>query len=517
MAPECVQVKIDIGHKSVCRTDKTEEGYTHDWVVFVRGTDGSNISHFVEKVVFHLHESFPKPKRVIKLPPYKVEESGYGSFLLNIEIYFRNKEEPKKVKFDYDLYLQLVGNPPVTNVRVEVLTFTDPVEDFKKKLLKGGGVIVSGMNPTSANPPGLPSLPAVSKPDGPGQFSPASPSASSQSPQAASKTKSSPPSTTQQTTSHTSKPPKLKDKDPSLQTTNVVGGKRTNAEEVLGSQKVKKKKVDKPSDGGSKTVPKEVPILGQSDDKGKTKNSATSAKKGDEIKERRKPGDVANEKLKSTKSGKDGKKEIVKDTKGKDLKDKGKKDKVKKDDKNSDEPKVQKLTVKRTSTDAWSSSAKNAGNKDKEFDALLSEFGAEDSENELDELDDPVGNMRSKGVNQDSNANESIKPASGKGKKSGKTKSPPTATPNSEHLKMNGTKKKDGTSPQNGKSGSESNPLVELWRRISTTEDRDTLQRIVDIVESTGKFEVTDSTFDFDLCCLDSDTIDKLRDSVAAR
>ena len=72
-------------------------------------------------------------------------------------------------------------------------------------------------------------------------------------------------------------------------------------------------------------------------------------------------------------------------------------------------------------------------------------------------------------------------------------------------------------SPQNGKSGGETNPLVELWRRISTTEDRDTLQRIVDIVESTGKFEVTDSTFDFDLCCLDSDTIDKLRDSVAAR
>lgn len=96
---------------------------------------------------------FPFSILVIKLPPYKVEESGYGSFLLVIEIYFRNKEEPKKVKFDYDLYLQLVGNPPVTNVRVEVLTFTDPVEDFKKKLLKGGGVIVSsaGMNPPSSS------------------------------------------------------------------------------------------------------------------------------------------------------------------------------------------------------------------------------------------------------------------------------------------------------------------------------------------------------------------------------
>lgn len=31
--------------------------------VFVRGPENSNIQHFVEKVVFHLHESFPKPKR----------------------------------------------------------------------------------------------------------------------------------------------------------------------------------------------------------------------------------------------------------------------------------------------------------------------------------------------------------------------------------------------------------------------------------------------------------------------
>ena len=64
---------------------------------------------------------------------------------------------------------------------------------------------------------------------------------------------------------------------------------------------------------------------------------------------------------------------------------------------------------------------------------------------------------------------------------------------------------------------SDLNPLQELWRRISTTEDRDTLQKIVDIVESTGKFEVTDSTFDFDLCCLDNETVDRLRESLAIR
>ncbi|KAM6909076.1 LOW QUALITY PROTEIN: protein AF-9 [Xenentodon cancila] len=109
-------------------------------MVFVRGPEHSNIQHFVEKVVFHLHESFPKPKRVCKDPPYKVEESGYAGFILPIEVYFKNKEEPKKVRFDYDLFLHLEGHPPVNHLRCEKLTFNNPTEEFRRKLLKAGGV-----------------------------------------------------------------------------------------------------------------------------------------------------------------------------------------------------------------------------------------------------------------------------------------------------------------------------------------------------------------------------------------
>ncbi|XP_058637564.1 protein AF-9 isoform X2 [Onychostoma macrolepis] len=108
-------------------------------MVFVRGPEHSNIQHFVEKVVFHLHESFPRPKRVCKDPPYKVEESGYAGFILPIEVYFKNKEEPKKVRFDYDLFLHLEGHPPVNHLRCEKLTFNNPTEEFRRKLLKAGG------------------------------------------------------------------------------------------------------------------------------------------------------------------------------------------------------------------------------------------------------------------------------------------------------------------------------------------------------------------------------------------
>uniref|UniRef100_A0A3Q1FSD0 YEATS domain-containing protein n=1 Tax=Acanthochromis polyacanthus TaxID=80966 RepID=A0A3Q1FSD0_9TELE len=86
LASSCtVQVKLELGHRAQLRKKVTSEGFTHDWMVFVRGPETGDIQHFVEKVVFRLHESFPKPKRVCKEPPYKVEESGYAGFLMPIE------------------------------------------------------------------------------------------------------------------------------------------------------------------------------------------------------------------------------------------------------------------------------------------------------------------------------------------------------------------------------------------------------------------------------------------------
>lgn len=54
------------------------------------------------------------------------------------------QEEPKKVRFDYDLFLHLEGHPPVNHLRCEKLTFNNPTEEFRRKLLKAGGVGVRG-------------------------------------------------------------------------------------------------------------------------------------------------------------------------------------------------------------------------------------------------------------------------------------------------------------------------------------------------------------------------------------
>ncbi|CAF4825894.1 unnamed protein product [Pieris macdunnoughi] len=132
-----IKVNFEIGHEASMKSKKTPEGFTHDWEVFVRGQEGADISHFVDKVVFLLHETFPKPRRVVKDPPFTIKEAGYAGFIFPIEIYLKNKDEPKKIKFTYDLTLQQSA------FLRDRYIFQNPNEEFKRKLLKGGGIPMS--------------------------------------------------------------------------------------------------------------------------------------------------------------------------------------------------------------------------------------------------------------------------------------------------------------------------------------------------------------------------------------
>lgn len=58
-----IKIAFEIGHSSSKKNKTSPEGFTHDWELFVRGSDGNNVSRFVDKVVFNLHESFQKPIR----------------------------------------------------------------------------------------------------------------------------------------------------------------------------------------------------------------------------------------------------------------------------------------------------------------------------------------------------------------------------------------------------------------------------------------------------------------------
>lgn len=46
------------------------------WTVYVRGIENEDLSYFIKKVVFYLHDSYTEPIRVIEAAPFELTEEG---------------------------------------------------------------------------------------------------------------------------------------------------------------------------------------------------------------------------------------------------------------------------------------------------------------------------------------------------------------------------------------------------------------------------------------------------------
>lgn len=96
--------------------------------------------HCSFSVVFNLHQTFQKPKRVIKEPPYRLKETGYAGFDIPIHVYLKNnKSEPKRFDILYNLNLDTT-TPTISHRSIHNEVIVNPSEEFRKKLLKGGAV-----------------------------------------------------------------------------------------------------------------------------------------------------------------------------------------------------------------------------------------------------------------------------------------------------------------------------------------------------------------------------------------
>ncbi|XP_023244936.1 protein ENL [Copidosoma floridanum] len=133
------RISLECGDTSSLRSKKTSDGFTHDWKVWIKGANDAPIHHYIDKVVFNLHETFPKPKRVIKEPPYCLTESGYAGFEIPIQVYLKNRNEPKRFDILYNLNLD-TSTPTVSHRSLHNEIIVNPTEEFRKKLLKGGAV-----------------------------------------------------------------------------------------------------------------------------------------------------------------------------------------------------------------------------------------------------------------------------------------------------------------------------------------------------------------------------------------
>lgn len=85
---------IVYGNRSLSFGIKREEdGHTHQWTVYVKPYENEDMSIYVKKVHFKLHESYANPNRILTKPPYEITETGWGEFEVVIKIYFHDPTE----------------------------------------------------------------------------------------------------------------------------------------------------------------------------------------------------------------------------------------------------------------------------------------------------------------------------------------------------------------------------------------------------------------------------------------
>ncbi|KAJ3020301.1 NuA4 histone H4 acetyltransferase complex and the SWR1 complex subunit [Thoreauomyces humboldtii] len=135
---------------------RADPSHTHKWIVYVKGIHNEDLSFFIKKVQFKLHESFESPIRACEAPPYEVHETGWGEFDIPIKITLQDSLEKAAINFVHTLQLYpkedaagngpggpsssastAVGGPPkpVVSEHYDEIVFNEPTEEAHKKFL----------------------------------------------------------------------------------------------------------------------------------------------------------------------------------------------------------------------------------------------------------------------------------------------------------------------------------------------------------------------------------------------
>jgi len=85
------------------------DGHTHEWKVYLKPWHNEDMSTWIKKVHFKLHDSYENPNRIVLSPPYEVAETGWGEFDIVIKVYFHDPNE-RPVTLYHTLKLFQTGN-----------------------------------------------------------------------------------------------------------------------------------------------------------------------------------------------------------------------------------------------------------------------------------------------------------------------------------------------------------------------------------------------------------------------
>lgn len=93
------------------KTPEMPVDHTHKWTIFVRDPNGQDLSKFIKRVVFKLHDTYPNPSRSIEQEPFEVTETGWGEFEITIKIFFVPEANEKPIMLYHHLKLHPYGVP----------------------------------------------------------------------------------------------------------------------------------------------------------------------------------------------------------------------------------------------------------------------------------------------------------------------------------------------------------------------------------------------------------------------
>ncbi|XP_035217483.1 YEATS domain-containing protein 4-like [Stegodyphus dumicola] len=120
---------------------REDDGHTHQWTVYLKPYDNDDMSVYVKRVHFKLHESYSDPNRVFHAPPYSITETGWGEFEIVIKIFFQDSNErPVTIYHFLKLFDRekdgnvKMGTVPVNSESYDELVFMDPTVKMHRLL-----------------------------------------------------------------------------------------------------------------------------------------------------------------------------------------------------------------------------------------------------------------------------------------------------------------------------------------------------------------------------------------------
>lgn len=110
---------------------REEDGHTHTWTVYVKPYQNEDMSVYVKKIQFKLHESYSNPLRVVTKPPYEITETGWGEFEVVIKIFFQDQSEKSVTLYHHLKLFQnetniMLGKKTVVSEWYDEMIFQDP-------------------------------------------------------------------------------------------------------------------------------------------------------------------------------------------------------------------------------------------------------------------------------------------------------------------------------------------------------------------------------------------------------